>query len=150
MKQIYIHMMANRSQRPTLYVGVTNDLPRRVWEHKHMLVDGFTQRYLIDRLVYYEPAPDAPAAITREKQIKGWLRAKKIVLIESVNPGWRDLSLDFLDIRPTVSPHVVKEQERNRRDSSLSEANAGVRSNTHEQSKLDDRQGAQNDDGGRP
>ena len=90
--------MANRSR--TLYVGVTNDLPRRVYEHKLMLADSFTRRYLIDRLVYYEITSDIERAIRREKQLKGWLRKKKVVLIESQNPRWRDLSLDFLDIRP--------------------------------------------------
>jgi putative endonuclease len=83
-------MMTNRPR--TLYTGVTNDLRRRVQEHKRKLVPGFTQRYNITQLVYYEETPDVRAAITREKQIKGWLRAKKIALVESMNPGWRDLS----------------------------------------------------------
>ena len=82
--------MANRTRR--LYTGVTNDLQRRIYEHKHHLNEGFTKRYNIDRLVYYETIPDARAAIAREKQIKGWLRAKKIALIESTNPQWKDLS----------------------------------------------------------
>lgn len=86
----YVYIMTNRSK--TLYTGVTNDLERRVFEHKHKLLAGFTARYNIDRLVFYEQTPDILAAITREKQIKGWLRAKKIKLIESVNPEWLDLS----------------------------------------------------------
>jgi putative endonuclease len=81
----------------TLYVGVTNDLRRRVWEHKQKLVEGFTKRYNITRLVYYEETPDVTTAIDREKQIKGWLRKKKIVLIESLNPGWKDLGEGWYD-----------------------------------------------------
>ena len=83
--------MTNKSR--TLYTGVTNDLERRVYEHKQKLVPGFTAKYNITRLVYFEVTQDIQAAIAREKQIKGWLRSKKIALIESVNPGWKDLSL---------------------------------------------------------
>lgn len=83
--------MTNKSR--TLYTGVTNDLERRVYEHKQKLVPGFTAKYNITRLVYFEVTQDVQAAITREKQIKGWLRSKKIALIESVNPEWKDLSL---------------------------------------------------------
>jgi len=90
MKQYYVYIMTNHSG--TLYVGVTNDLRRRVWEHKQKLVEGFTKRYNITRLVCYEETPDANAAIVREKQIKGWLRKKKIALIESLNAGWKELS----------------------------------------------------------
>jgi putative endonuclease len=79
----------------TLYTGVTNNLYRRVYEHKEKLVPGFTKRYKIDYLVYVENTNNVIAAITREKQIKGWTRAKKISLIESSNPEWRDLSLDW-------------------------------------------------------
>jgi putative endonuclease len=82
--------MTNKSR--TLYTGVTNDLERQVYEHKQKLVPGFTARYNIDRLVYYEATEDVNAAISREKQIKGWMRAKKIALIESMNPQWADLS----------------------------------------------------------
>ena len=90
MKQYYVYIMTNRSY--TLYTGVTNNLQRRVYEHKHHMVTGFTSRYQVIYLVYFEETPDVYAAIAREKQIKGWLRAKKIALIESVNPDWRDLS----------------------------------------------------------
>ena len=90
MKQYYVYIMTNRSL--TLYTGITNNLQRRMYEHKHHLVVGFTSKYNITRLVYFEETPDAYAAIVREKQIKGWLRAKKIALIESMNPEWRDLS----------------------------------------------------------
>ena len=84
MGQHYVYIMTNYSK--TLYTGVTNDLQRRVYEHKHKLVDGFTKKYNLTKLVYYEATEDVRCAIEREKQIKGWLRAKKIALIESVNP----------------------------------------------------------------
>jgi putative endonuclease len=90
MKHYYVYIMTNRSK--TLYTGVTNDLQRRVYEHKHHLVAGFTSKYQITRLVYFEETSDVNAAIAREKHIQGWLRAKKVALIESINPGWRDLS----------------------------------------------------------
>ena len=81
--------MANRSK--TLYAGVTNDLMRRVYEHKNKMAEGFTKKYHITKLVYFEETNDVQSAITREKQIKGWLRSKKITLIESKNPKWKDL-----------------------------------------------------------
>jgi putative endonuclease len=85
--------MTNRSDG--LYTGVTNNLQRRVYEHKHHLVTGFTSRYQMIYLVYFEETSDVYAAIAREKQIKGWGRVKKIALIESVNPDWLDLSEDW-------------------------------------------------------
>lgn len=88
--QYYVYIMTNNSG--TLYTGVTNDLVRRVYEHKHKLVPGFTRRYNISRLVYFESTSDVQAALTREKQIKGWARARKLALIESANPMGRDLS----------------------------------------------------------
>ncbi len=90
MKQVYVYITTNKSR--TLYTGVTNDLERRVYEHKKKVVPGFTTKYNITRLVYFEVTEDIGAAIAREKQIKGWLRSKKIALIESVNPEWCDLS----------------------------------------------------------
>lgn len=78
----------------TLYTGVTNDLQRRVHEHRHKLTPGFTQRYNVTRLVYFEATASVKDAIAREKQIKRWLRAKKIALIESANPKWNDLAAD--------------------------------------------------------
>ena len=90
MKSYYVYIMTNRSG--TLYTGVTNDLKRRVYEHKQKLVPGFTSKYNITRLVFFEETPDVYTAIAREKQIKGWLRAKKIELIEAMNPKWQDLS----------------------------------------------------------
>ena len=88
--QYFVYIMTNKSG--TLYTGVTNNLERRIYEHKHHLVKGFTKKYKIDKLVYFEETNDIHAAISREKQIKGWLRKKKIALIESMNPGWKDLS----------------------------------------------------------
>ncbi len=90
MKRYYIYIMANRSK--TLYIGVTNNLERRLYEHKHQLVAGFTSMYKMTRLVYFEVMSDVYAAIAREKHLKGWLRTKKVALIESINPDWRDLS----------------------------------------------------------
>jgi putative endonuclease len=90
MASYYVYILASKSRR--LYVGVTNDLERRVFEHKRKLVDGFTKQYNIDRLVHFENTPDVLAAISREKQIKGWACAKKVALIEADNPAWEDLS----------------------------------------------------------
>ena len=90
MREYYVYILANRSG--TLYVGVTNDLERRVVEHKHKLIPGFSRRYHVDRLVYFEATPDVRAAIAREKQIKAWRREKKVALIESKNRDWKDLS----------------------------------------------------------
>jgi len=86
----YVYILTNKSR--TLYTGVTNELKRRVYQHKHKLVPGFTLKYNINRLVFFEMTADVRAAISREKQIKGWIRRKKIALIESVNPSWQDLS----------------------------------------------------------
>ena len=90
MKKYYVYILASRSG--TLYTGVTNNLERRVLEHKRKLVPGFTKKYDIDRLLYYETTNDVRVAIGREKQIKGWLRAKKEALIKTKNPKWNDLS----------------------------------------------------------
>ena len=93
MNTYYVYIMSNNTR--TLYTGVTNDLIRRVYEHKNKLVPGFTQKYKLDRLVYYESTGDVRAALQREKQIKGWVRAKKVGLIISKNPAWRDLSVGW-------------------------------------------------------
>jgi putative endonuclease len=92
-KEYYVYIMTNKSR--TLYTGVTGDLMRRVDEHKNKLVAGFTSKYNIRYLVYYESTQDVHAALKREKQIKGWLRSKKIALIESMNPEWKDLSEEW-------------------------------------------------------
>lgn len=93
MKQFYIYILANQARM--LYVGVTNDLKRRIDEHKQKTSVSYTARYSITRLVYFEMTLDVKVAIAREKQIKGWLRAKKIALITSHNPNWDDLSLEW-------------------------------------------------------
>jgi len=93
MRQYFVYLMTNKSG--TLYVGVTNNLERRIFEHKNSLIEDFTKKYKINRLVYYEETNDVLAAITREKQLKGWRRDKKIALIESANPEWEDLSEDW-------------------------------------------------------
>ena len=80
----------------TLYVGATNDLPRRVVAHRNKTGSMFVRKYNVTQLVYYEETNDVAAAIAREKQFKGWLRAKKVALIESVNPEWTDLSRKFV------------------------------------------------------
>ena len=93
MKEYYVYILASK-QNGTLYVGVTNDLIRRVYEHKSGLVDGFTKQYGVHQLVYYESTDDIQIAILREKQLKGWNRQWKIDLIESENPEWNDLYND--------------------------------------------------------
>jgi len=90
MPQYYVYILASRSG--VLYTGVTNDLNRRVAEHKEGLIPGFTRKYKVTRLVYYESTPDVNAAIAREKQIKRWRREKKTSLIETINRGWADLA----------------------------------------------------------
>ena len=87
----YIYILSSRSR--AIYIGVTNDLLRRLFEHRNLTsTNAHTARYRIDRLVYFEVAETAYAAIAREKQLKGWLRAKKIALIEETNPTWDDLA----------------------------------------------------------
>jgi putative endonuclease len=94
-KEFYVYMMTNRS-RIVLYTGVTNDLTRRVWEHKNHVVNAFTAKYKLDRLVYYEQFSDAISAITREKAIKAWRREKKNDLVRKLNPKWEDLAKSYL------------------------------------------------------
>jgi len=89
-------MLTNWNNK-VLYTGITNDLERRIYEHKNKLVKGFTSKYNVDKLVYYEYTSDVLTAISREKQIKGWTRKKKNQLIESVNPKWDDLSGEFME-----------------------------------------------------
>ena len=89
MRSYFVYILSNRSR--TLYVGVTNDLVRRTTEHRAKEIPGFTAKYNLTDLVYFEETSSVEEAITREKQIKGWLRSKKIALIESLNPAWEDL-----------------------------------------------------------
>jgi putative endonuclease len=93
MAQYYVYILANNGKM--LYTGVTNNLERRVFEHKNHIIEGYTKKYHITKLVYYDETNDVNEAIIREKQIKGWLRKKKIALIESLNPNWQDLSKDW-------------------------------------------------------
>ena len=103
MPEYYVYIMTNKSR--TLYVGVTNDLQRRVYEHKHKLIEGFTSKYNITKLAWYETYPDIQQAIEGEKRLKGWLRSKKIALIESHNPNWEDLSQRWYEAEKPSSPH---------------------------------------------
>jgi putative endonuclease len=94
----YVYILTNRSK--TLYVGMTNNLSRRVWEHKQGQGSEFCKRYKVDRLVYYESFDEVVKAINREKQIKGLLRIKKMQLIVSLNPTWKDLSAEWYTEHP--------------------------------------------------
>ncbi|MBA2432587.1 MAG: GIY-YIG nuclease family protein [Chthoniobacterales bacterium] len=96
----YVSILTNM-HRTTLYIGVTNSLQRRVWQHRHGDKDGFAQRYNLTRMVYFEHFRDVNNAIAREKQLKGWLRAKKIALIERQNPRWEDLG-EQLEQEPQI------------------------------------------------
>ena len=104
MKQYYVYILANR-RNGTLYVGVTNNLIRRMYEHKQGLIEGFTKTYGIDQLVWYEATESIESAILKEKRIKKWNRSWKIRLIEERNPLWRDLDNDLFD-----SPTAHEEQ----------------------------------------
>ena len=90
MKKAYVYILASK-RNGTLYIGITTDLVKRIYEHKHDLVDGFTKKYKVHHLVYFEEHEDIWQAITREKQIKKWKRKWKLELIEKDNPNWRDL-----------------------------------------------------------
>jgi len=91
-KIFFVYIMTNGPLPAALYVGMTSDLRRRVWEHKNKLLPGFTSRYNLNRLVYYERFVYPDAAIGRKKEIKGWRRSKKIRLVESTNSRWEDLA----------------------------------------------------------
>lgn len=110
MKTFYVYIMASKSR--TLYTGVTSNLERRVRQHQTKLFGGFTPRYNINRLVYFETGGDIVAAIAREKQIKSWRRSKKIALIESMNPNWKDLSAEWYGRGPSAAPHAKGPAER--------------------------------------
>ncbi len=88
----YVYIMSNASR--TLYIGMTNDLVARVWQHKQREGDGFTARYNVTQLVYFEEAAHPQVAIAREKELKNWRRARKVALVSEANPTWRDLSAD--------------------------------------------------------
>ncbi len=93
-KLYHVYILSNQANT-VVYIGVTGDLMRRLWEHRNDVAEGFTKRYHVHTLVYYESTSDVQAAIAREKQLKKWRRAKKNELIESVNPTWKDLEEDW-------------------------------------------------------
>jgi putative endonuclease len=118
MKQFYVYMMANKAR--TLYVGVTNNIKRRVYEHKNKLLPGFTSRYGLTELVYLAETGDIRDAIAREKQIKGWSRAKKVALIEEMNPEWEDLSAGWFSDWDDLAYHLIPRCARNDKGGLLS------------------------------
>ncbi len=93
-KQYFVYILASK-KHGTLYIGVTRDLIKRIWEHKEELVEGFTKKYSVHKLVWYEVHQEIEAAIVREKRLKAWKRDWKIRLIEDDNPEWQDLSLNL-------------------------------------------------------
>lgn len=95
MKRYYVYIM--NSPKGTLYTGITSNLEQRVLEHKQKSIDGFTKKYNVTRLAYYEETSDVQSALAREKEIKKWRRSKKIALIKSLNPKWQDLSERWYD-----------------------------------------------------
>jgi putative endonuclease len=115
-KRFCVYIMTNGPKSAVLYTGITGDLRRRVWQHKSKLSAGFTSRYNLTRLVYYECFIYPDAAIRREKEIKGWRRSKKIALIESMNPRWEDLARDWQDVyKPTeqCAPEIPRPAGKN-------------------------------------
>ena len=95
MNNYYVYIVTNGVR--TLYIGVTNDLTRQIYEHQNKLTDGFTKKYNVTMLVHYEVTTDVQSAIAREKHLKGWRRSMKIYLVEASNPEWVDLSLGWYD-----------------------------------------------------
>jgi len=110
----YVYIMASKSR--VLYIGITNNLWRRVWEHKNGLCSGFTRDYKIHRLVYFERYQYVRNAIYREKQLKGWLRRRKIALIEAVNPTWEDLAAEWykaVETKQVLRAQTTRPQDDN-------------------------------------
>jgi putative endonuclease len=103
MREYWVYIMTNHSR--TLYTGVTNNLVRHVYKHKTKTLDGFTKRYNLNKLVYFENTNDVTVAIAREKEIKGWVRRIKVALVHSFNPPWVDLSLERMEI-PLCHPEL--------------------------------------------
>ena len=97
-KRFFVYIMTNGPKSAVLYTGITGVLVRRVWQHKNKSTPGFTSRYNLTLLVYYEQFVYPDAAIQREKEIKGWRRSKKIALIDSMNPKWEDLARDWQNL----------------------------------------------------
>ena len=94
MKSYWVYILSNQNNN-VLYIGITSELEQRVYQHKNKLIKGFTEKYNVNKLIYFEESIDPESAILREKQLKGWTRKKKEMLIKKMNPEWRDLSLDF-------------------------------------------------------
>jgi putative endonuclease len=103
METFYVYILTNSAG--VLYIGVTNDMGKRLWEHVHDRVHGFASQHNLDRLIYFETFPTATEAIAREKQLKGWRREKKTALIATINPSWRDMSGRF--------PYAIPADNRN-------------------------------------
>ena len=91
----FVYILTNWNNK-VMYIGVTNDLHKRVYQHKNKLIDGFTKKYNVNKLVYYEATEDIRSAIAREKQLKGWIRKKKNNLVTAINPEWKDLGTDLV------------------------------------------------------
>ncbi len=94
-QKYYVYLLTNQNNK-VMYVGVTNNLSRRIYEHKNCLIEGFTKKYNINKLVYFEETVNVNSAIEREKEIKKWRREKKNALVERANLNWKDLSIQFL------------------------------------------------------
>jgi putative endonuclease len=90
----FVYILTNWNHK-VLYIGVTNNLSKRIYQHKNKLIDGFTKKYNVNKLVYYESTEDVQSAITREKQLKGWIRKKKNSLVITINPEWKDLGKEL-------------------------------------------------------
>jgi putative endonuclease len=125
-KRFYVYIMTNRPRSHVLYTGVTGNLSRRVFEHQNKLVPGFTSRYNLTRLVYYEQFVYPDAAIDREKEIKGWRRSKKIRLIESMNPHWHDLAESWTDVYKPQSKASATARTESSRSPVFSPAGRGI------------------------
>ncbi|HEV3510176.1 MAG TPA: GIY-YIG nuclease family protein [Candidatus Sulfotelmatobacter sp.] len=108
-KLFFVYIMTNGPKSAILYTGITGNLMRRVWQHKTKAISGFTSRYNLTQLVYYEQFVYPDAAINREKEVKGWRRSKKIKLINSMNPKWDDLARDWQNLYKP--PANVRAQE---------------------------------------
>jgi putative endonuclease len=130
--QYYVYILTNRSNK-VLYIGVTNDLVRRIFEHKNKLAEGFSKKYNLTKLVYYETTMDVESAISKEKQLKNWHRDWKINLINRVNPEWRDLGEDIgvCKLKPEI-PKQVRDDTSGVRDdtSGVRDDTSGVRDDT--------------------
>jgi putative endonuclease len=127
-KSYFVYILASLSG--TLYIGVTNDLQRRAFQHKQHDIEGFTKEYDVDRLVYYETFFIVSNAIAREKQLKGWRREKKIALIEMLNPQWKDLSREWYESRgPSTRPAKaagLAQDDSGKNFAQKDESNAGL------------------------